>query len=186
MVTRLLKVFKTEKPNAVHTHRYVLPYVVPAAVMAGVKKRIHTIHSVANKDASSTVQKFNYLFFHCNRVIPVAISKEVQSTVQKLYKLPADRVPLIYNGINLNRRIVKTSYEQNPKLRYIHVGRFAEPKNHDLLIDAFAKVHQKLADTELYLVGEGELEEQIRKKVENLNLSDSVFLWVSRTIHFCC
>lgn len=59
-----------------------------------------------------------------------------------------------------------------------HVGRFFPQKNHVFLIDVFAQVHAQRPDSELWLVGGGELDDalknQIRSKVKALGLADCV------------
>lgn len=55
-----------------------------------------------------------------------------------------------------------------------NVARFHPQKNHTFLIDVFKKVHEKNKNAVLMLVGQGELEQEIRKKVADLDLTDSV------------
>ena len=60
------------------------------------------------------------------------------------------------------------------KLVLGHIGRFDPQKNHDFLIDLFADYAATHPDAILLLVGEGALEQNIRKKTEQLELSDRV------------
>jgi glycosyltransferase involved in cell wall biosynthesis len=55
-----------------------------------------------------------------------------------------------------------------------HVGRFEYEKNHAFLIDVFAAFKKRIPNAYLVLVGAGSLEEEVRAKVQNLGLSDSV------------
>lgn len=55
-----------------------------------------------------------------------------------------------------------------------HVGRFTKQKNHTFLIDIFNEVHKRNDKAVLMLIGIGEEEENIRKKVETFGLTDSV------------
>lgn len=55
-----------------------------------------------------------------------------------------------------------------------HTGRFADQKNHDLLIDIFKSVHDKNKNTKLLLIGDGPLRKQIEEKIEKLGLNDDV------------
>lgn len=69
-----------------------------------------------------------------------------------------------------------------------HVGRFFPQKNHTFLIDVFAAVHRLRPDSELWLVGGGELNDelknQIRDKVDALGLSGAVrFLGVRSDVN---
>ena len=65
-----------------------------------------------------------------------------------------------------------------------HVGRFFPQKNHTFLIEIFAKVYQQNKNAVLLLVGGGELETEMKAKVEELNLTEAVkFLGVRSDIH---
>ncbi|RSX55323.1 glycosyltransferase [Bifidobacterium samirii] len=69
-----------------------------------------------------------------------------------------------------------------------HVGRFFPQKNHTFLIDIFAAVHRAQPNSELWLVGGGELNDelknQIRAKVRELGLQDAVrFLGVRSDVN---
>lgn len=55
-----------------------------------------------------------------------------------------------------------------------HVGRFNAQKNHDFLIDIFKKINQVNNESVLVLVGNGELEKQIRHKVKQLNIEENI------------
>ena len=55
-----------------------------------------------------------------------------------------------------------------------HIGNFYKVKNHDFLIDVFAKVHKACPESVLLLVGLGPLEQEVRDKVYHLGLGDCV------------
>lgn len=69
-----------------------------------------------------------------------------------------------------------------------HVGRFFPQKNHVFLIDVFAQLHKQCPNSVLWLVGGGELNDelknQIRAKVDELGLHNSVrFLGVRSDVY---
>lgn len=55
-----------------------------------------------------------------------------------------------------------------------NVGKLNYPKNHQYLVRVFAKVHNRLPDSKLLIVGGGELESQLRDQVKELKLEDAV------------
>lgn len=55
-----------------------------------------------------------------------------------------------------------------------HVGRFRPQKNHSFIIDIFKEVCEEEPNSNLLLVGDGPLEEEIKKKVNSLGLKDRV------------
>lgn len=174
MLTKLYRIFKTEKPDVIHTHRYTVEYGAPAAILAGVRRKVHTVHSIAryeNGAAARILCKILYRFFG---VTPVALSTEVKRTVIEEYKLPDGSVPVIFNGIDQSKCISKTDYHRNGEFSILHIGRFSAVKNHKRLVDAFALFSKEYPDSRLKLIGGGELLDEIKCYVAKLGLSDKV------------
>ena len=176
MIIKLYEVFKYERPDVVHTHRHVLQYVVPAAIMAGVKRRVHTVHNVANKEVGPFAQRINSFFYHFNTVTPVALSSEIQETIIKRYGLIKRNVPVIFNGINLQKCIVKDSYEIKGRISILHIGRFSEQKNHIELLKGFRRFNKQYTDSELVLIGDGERRSEIESFIIENGMETSVHL----------
>ena len=96
--------------------------------------------------------------------------------------LDAGRVTVIKNGVDVER--FRFNEEIRDRLRRElgvedktvigHVGRFFAQKNHTRLLDIFAAYHRANPNSVLLLVGEGELQEAARKKVDALGLTDHV------------
>lgn len=72
------------------------------------------------------------------------------------------------------RKLVRSELGVENHLLIGHTGRFAPQKNHTFLIDIFSEVYKRKPDSALLLIGTGELEAEIRQKVNNLGLSDAV------------
>lgn len=89
---------------------------------------------------------------------------------------------VIKNAIDLSNfkydENVRAEYRTNlgleDKLVFGHVGRFATQKNHEFLIDIFQQIKAQEQNAVLLLVGVGELQESIIKKVERLGLEKDV------------
>lgn len=93
-----------------------------------------------------------------------------------------DKIKIIPNGIDL------LEYEFSPRVRdeyrskmnlqncYVigHVGRFAYQKNHEFLLDVFSGVLHECANAKLLLVGNGELENEIRDKAIRLGIYQNI------------
>ena len=56
-----------------------------------------------------------------------------------------------------------------------HVGRFCYQKNHEFLINVYYELQKKTNNAILFLIGAGELKNEIKEKVKKLNLADKVF-----------
>lgn len=184
MIGKMIKIFKSEKPDVIHTHRYVMQYAIPAAIIAGVKHRVHTVHNVAQKENTNVARKVNYLFYKFAHVIPVALSEEVQKTIVEEYHIDSRNIPVIFNGIDLSKCIVKTNYEVNDNFNILHIGRFSEQKNHIGLIEAFSIFVKEHPNTILSLIGDGEKKEEIQQLVKEKGISDHVkFLGIQNNVY---
>lgn len=112
VIIKLVHLFKKEKPDVVHTHIYASKYALPAAAIAGVKKKIHTVHNMAQKEQGSLGKKVNtFLYRHCG-VVPVALSSEVKKSIGEVYGLQESIIPVVYNGIDLSKCIRKNDMKQ--------------------------------------------------------------------------
>lgn len=175
MVPKLRKIMAEEKPDVVHTHLDVIKYAVAAAKLAGVKKCVHTVHNVADKEAEGTAQKIiNKTYFSLGWSTPVALSPEVRKSICAFYGLKAEKVPVIYNGVDLSRCISKERYETGETVKLIHVGRFNEQKNHAGLLRAFKMLLSEYPNCHLDLVGDGELMEETKALAKKLEISEKV------------
>lgn len=134
-VRKLRRLIISEKPDVIHTHLYALKYAALAAI--GTKLPIiHTVHNIASKEASKIDQLINRLIYSMRIAKPVALSNEIQKTIVEMYKLDHKLVPVIKNGVDMSKCIIKKNYEKNEPFRVVHIGRFFEQKNHSLMINA--------------------------------------------------
>jgi glycosyltransferase involved in cell wall biosynthesis len=183
VLQQLDALFRQYRPTVVHTHIIGLNYAYPLMFRYRTPARVHTVHSLAQHEvgvrigAWVRILAFRYRIGH---VVPVAVAEDVRTTIRQLYGyLDA---PLIPNGIptdeyapdpNRRRRWRQRHGLEPEAIVLTHVGRFAPPKNHALLIEAFAQVR---THTPLYLllVGGGELEDAVRQQVVELGLQERV------------
>ena len=84
-----------------------------------------------------------------------------------------ERSVVIPNPIN-NVFFVEKPFNGKRKKVIVTVGRLTNQKNHKLLIDAFRIVQKKYKDYQLYIYGEGELEDYLKKYAESLNLNGCI------------
>ena len=99
---------------------------------------------------------------------------------------------IINNSINASAYIFneeirkKNRTEMGLEKKFVigHIGRFNKQKNHDFLIDIFKIIHEKEPNSVLMLIGIGELQDRIKKKVIDLGLHNSViFIGVSSNVN---
>ena len=184
MILKLRKIFKETQAEVIHTHLYCAQYAIPAAILAGVKHRVHTVHNVAKKENGRLARLLNKFFFkHCH-LIPVALSKQIQKSIVEEYGIAEKRIPVIFNGIDLSNCKPKTDYAGNGNFKILHIGRFSEQKNHSGLLSAFHTFHVKHLDSELWLIGDGEKRAEAEEYVARNGLADAVkFFGLQSNVH---
>ncbi len=174
MIWKMEKIFKESKADVIHTHLYCAQYAIPAAILAKVRHRVHTVHNVAQKENGRLARKLNAFFFkHCS-VVPVALSKLIQDSIVEEYHIKKEKVPVILNGIDLSKCKPKEDYSADGNFKILHIGRFSEEKNHIGLINAFQLFHNKYRKSELWLIGDGEKKADIENHVRDNKLESAV------------
>jgi glycosyltransferase involved in cell wall biosynthesis len=191
---KLDALFKEYRPTIVHTHLGGIAYAFILAMKYRTPVRVHTLHNVARHEMGvGPYRRVRFLAFRfrVGSFVPVAIAEEVARTFEALYKYP--NPVLIPNGVSIEvfspnlevRQRVRRELQVEPQtLVFIHVGRFAAVKNHEMLVAAFAQlVGQQPVPAELWLVGDGELRETVQHQVRALGIESRVrFLGVRSDI----
>ncbi|MBP1919011.1 glycosyltransferase [Youngiibacter multivorans] len=179
-IFNLNTLFRKIKPDVIHTHLYTTKYALIPAFLNRIKVRVHTVHSIAEKELNRRdiiIQKLAYRSFG---FIPIAISDIVKKSIKTVYKFEA--APVIYNGVEVSK-YYHVDNTDNDIIRLINVGRFSKVKNHKLLIDAIRLVAVTHKNIKLTLVGDGEERKSIEDLVDRYDLKEIVcFLGVREDI----
>ncbi len=156
-------------------------YIYKAAKKHGVPVRIaHAHNSKMDWDVKSP---FRFLWKHqMRKYINGYFSCGHESSKWLFGNKLAKKAFIMPNSIDVQQFSPKTTELDDLKTRlniqtpysFLHIGRFATQKNHGFLIDVFEKIHQKIPEAKLFLVGLGELMESIRDKVKAKGLEKQV------------
>lgn len=184
---KIKKFLEKNKYDIVHIH-YTTPLRAPyllAAKLAGVKTRIYHSHS-AYVEGKSLIKLLIYSFMRCKisswATHYLACSKAAARWMYQ--KNIQDKVQVLNNGILLDKfaynEKIRDEYRkefgvENKKV-IGHVARFKDQKNHTFLIDIMEELVKKDSNYVLWLIGEGELEQEIKEKVSRLKLEENVKL----------
>ena len=116
----------------------------------------------------------------------IAVSKGVKNDIENLGKINSDKIKVIYNPSALG--IIKPTQKElklyseslwkpKYKFKFLGVGSLKEQKNFSLLIEAFSKLEPEiLADSQLIILGDGPLMQDLLSQVNNSQLSDQISL----------
>ena len=182
----LKKVLKENNYKIVHSHISTMSvFSLFAAKCAGVPVRIAHSHSTTNKkDKKKNLMKqvlrpfskvFATNYMCCSELAGRWLFGDKEYDKGNVY--------LLNNAIDLDKfkydeKLRKKKRKElgikDDTLVIGHLGRFVAQKNHDFLIDIFNEIHKKNNNSVLLLAGQGPLMEDIKNKVKDLNLEDSV------------
>lgn len=162
-------------------HAFTEMFSVIGARMAGVSRII--VHSHNTNAVHPKLHKLAKPFLNMLRFDAMACSEDAGVWMFGKRKVKRGKVRIVKNGIDTDMYKFDESIRKQKRLELGidddtvvigHIGRFNFQKNHSFLIDIFEKVYKKCPNSKLLLVGRGELEEEIRTKVEQLGLSQNV------------
>lgn len=156
----------------------------------GAKKIIMHSHSTAIDDRRDSIRFAKIIIHKLGRYLMNYMADEYLACSSLAAKWMYPGSILQSKHYHMARNAVDVSkYNYNPHVRddirrklkinddtFVigHVGRFTYQKNHEFLINVFKKVHQKVNDSVLLLIGEGPDEGVIKQKVKELKLNNNV------------
>lgn len=108
----------------------------------------------------------------------VFVSEGAKENFAKRYTTDA-RKHVIYNLIDRNRIIELASQEPIPTSRFTicTVGRLEEVKQQKLMIKLLSVLKERAVDVDLWLVGVGRVEQELREQAKRLAVDDRVRFW---------
>jgi glycosyltransferase involved in cell wall biosynthesis len=174
MISKIFKFLRRTKPDIIHTHRYVVRYTLIPAILCRIPVKVHTIHNVAKQELDKVGIFLQFLAYKIFRIVPVAISENIKTTAEKLYRIK--KIRTILNGIDVESFRQKNDEKKTETINLINVGRFQAVKNHKLLINSFSDICKQFDNVLLYLIGNGELHAEIEKQITDLKLNSKVKL----------
>ncbi len=178
--------FAEHQYDVVHIHSgstSAMTIIAGAAHRHGVKKIIVHSHTGGNNSFKSKAVKAAYSpYMHMYPTDYMACS--VNAAEAKFPKsVNETKTKIINNGIELARYCYnpdtrkKIRTEMNiPYDSYVvgHVGRFSPEKNHKFILQCFARVLKRNSNCYLLLVGDGELQEEIKQMAADLSVEEKV------------
>ncbi len=94
---------------------------------------------------------------------------------KKKYKIIRNAIDAAKYKFNMNLRDdVRTGLGYENEFVIGHVGRFVDVKNHEFLVEFFLHFKKSVHSAKLMLIGDGELEQNIKDKVDALGLTEDV------------
>jgi glycosyltransferase involved in cell wall biosynthesis len=133
------------------------------------------------------------LHYICRPFLPLVITDYLscsQKAAAWMFPKPvtdSKKVTTIYNPVDLSkyawnepvRNEKRKEHSLEAKFVVGHVGRFAYQKNHSFLLKIFKELLKKRSDAVLFLIGEGPLQNEVKKEAAKSGIGEKVIFFGS-------
>lgn len=168
----LRRFVKREKPDAFLS--FLMPFNMMAiASLLLTKTRIVVCERQDPSDVKTPLLRIirNFLYHFCSRI-------EVQTLKAKNYfsRGLQKKIAIIPNPNHITVEEREYALSTTKVKKVAVVGRLIPLKNHQMLINAFSKVHNSRPDYHLDIYGDGEMYEALDNQIKQLGLTESIML----------
>jgi glycosyltransferase involved in cell wall biosynthesis len=184
-LVELFRFYKNNKYDIVHCNSgKVIMFLLVLPLWFRRKPKI--IHHSHGAGLQVKIYQRIFRFFILRRAnLLIAVSKNAALSTFGSNVANNGKYIFIKNGIDVNKFTYNEEIRSrmrkqlNIEEKYVigHIGRFLPVKNHSFIIDVFALIAKKDPNAVLLLIGTGADEDNIRKKVHNYGLGDSVIFY---------
>ncbi len=171
---------KRAKYDVIHCHDWITAKAGMDASRRIGRPLVFTFHST-EYDRTANLSPFDWIVAierevgqRANRVI--AVSNMTKNQVTSRFQIPAEKVTVVYNGIDLTKfrsRVKKEHFGIKEKVVLFH-GRLSIQKGPDFFLKAAAKVLQKERDVKFIVSGKGDMLPQLVNEAISLGIIDKV------------
>lgn len=168
---QILQIINMEEINIVHTHHRMAAFYI--SIIRKLRKVIH-IHTAHNTFTDK--RKLTHIALGNANII--AVGNNVKSNLVEYYKVKSDKVDVIYNGIESTDdfKPIELLNELKSKGYFLvgNIGRLSEQKGIKYFIEAAKLISEQNKKIKFIIVGNGELELELKKLVNDLSLNQEV------------
>jgi glycosyltransferase involved in cell wall biosynthesis len=172
-IVRLAKRLRTLRPDVLHTHNpQAHLHGAWAARLASVPAVVHTRHgrdrvrkpvlAALSRIATAWTDRF------------VAVSEDAATAAREIEKVPAAKLLVIHNGIDLDRFSFDPTAPMLPRNRAVTVGRLAPIKDQATLLRAVRIVCDRKPGFRLDIVGDGPSRPELEALRSEVDLGEAV------------
>ena len=178
MTKKQIAFLKEKKPDVVHANIGSMLHMMVACKLYKVPVRLYTVHNEAKLlFGSSRIKKSIYkLAFSFFGFIPIAICPTVKKTIEKEFGINSKKIPVVKNGIDIERFFPSKEVDTNERIQIISVGTLYWIKNQELAIKAVCALHKKGLNVSLEIVGDGVDREKLQKLIMDKKAEDYITL----------
>lgn len=170
-VCKLHRIWKTEQPDLVLSCIGKNNFM---AVVTTMFTRTRPVVSVVGEAREEYPNRMMHML--ANLLFPYADGIVLQTERAKYFFNKKIQRKAVILPNSLNPDFIKPRYEGERDKRIVSVGRLDANKNHEMMIRAFSEIKDKYPEYTLTIYGEGELRHFLEDLVQQLGISERVFL----------
>jgi len=181
---KYIKIYRIFCENDIIHFHHFNPLIALIAIISR-KKLLYSFHGKVRLRERCKI-KDNLKLIFLKRFLNSSIdyisfnSEFTKNHAEKMFGLKSVKKSIIYNGLDFQSRLNKSCENNELMLSTINdkfvigtVSRFISNKRMDLLIEAFSQFNEN-KNTELLIIGDGILRQDLEKKVQKLKLQNKV------------
>lgn len=177
--SELVRAIKTNKPDIIHAHDFTAGIIT---AITGTKiPIINHLHNNPPWIKHYNLRSFVYALscFRYDKILTVSDSVMNEYIFGKFFK---KKTEIIGNPIDVERirRLTSINHQEDKKRINTYdisfLGRFSHQKNPFLFLDIVAEVKKLKPDVSVVMIGDGELKEEVEKKIRQLKLEENITL----------
>lgn len=168
------KIVDSYNPDIIHAHDYKASVIASRFYKRKLISHIHVNNVKMNK-----LNLYSLLYLMCSKVFSKIVWVSESSFENHFFKNRLHKKSIVlYNVIDKRKIEEQASKKQlNEKYDLIFLGRLTYQKNPIRLIRIISKLKEKKDDIKVAIVGSGEMDDEVRKMSNELNLNDNIKFW---------
>lgn len=185
---RLKQMLKRENPDVIHFNSPMVVDFMPLAGLLEGRRLVYTCHTEVQRHFFPEEEFGVRELIKQQGVRLIGLHEDMRQELNSRFGV--NNTVVIKNGVDLERfrRYTRPNIEIRkslavPQNAFVvgHVGRFSQVKNHTFLLRVFKEITRRKNNAYLLLIGNGDLEAEIRKQVRELELESQVSILSHRT-----
>lgn len=181
MVRRIARAVARFAPDVIHTHLYVLKYLLPTFAIRRRCPVVHTVHSLARHEGGTRADEIVQFFAFRMGVAAVAIGDAVADSMRRLYRASPRRT--IPNGIPVEDYAPSAGAREEVRasigvpadaFAFAMVGRLSREKDHAACLAALASPRLRALSPHLIVAGDGVLRDELSHQALALGIGGRV------------
>lgn len=189
----LRKILKSNNYQIIHSHYNMISgFILREAKKCGVKHRISHSHNTNDNSLKKISLAAIYKKYSKYLISKYATERFACSFEAGKWLFGNKEFKVLNNGINIEKflfnREVREKVRENLGVKkgnfaIINVARFSEQKNHFFMIEIMRKLVGIDENIKLYLIGDGELKEEIEKRIKKYDLKNIIILGIQKNVN---